>query len=212
MRRLIRAARDAIADLWLRLLIAMRGKAYVLARLESYARCLGARRVLMILGAAVEPDAHIEPGLCIQNAPAGDCGRLRIGAKVYVGPEVLIDLACPVTLEEQAVLSARVCIVTHMDCGERLQAPRLPRREGPVRVGRGAFVGASAVILHGVRVGECSVVGAMSLVREDVPPHSLCVGIPARTVRRYDDDLSRRDAMPSPNEHDLNAGPKTGNA
>ena len=46
-----------------------------------------------------------------------------------------------------------------------------------------AWIGAGAVILDGVRIGEGAVVGAGAVVAEDVPPHTVVAGVPARVVK-----------------------------
>ncbi len=48
---------------------------------------------------------------------------------------------------------------------------------------RHCFIGARAIIMPGVTVGEGSVVGAGAVVTRDVPPRSLVLGNPARIVR-----------------------------
>ena len=50
----------------------------------------------------------------------------------------------------------------------------------PTRVGRGASVGAGAVIVAGVDVAEFALVAAGAVVTRDVAPHALVVGSPAR--------------------------------
>jgi acetyltransferase-like isoleucine patch superfamily enzyme len=50
----------------------------------------------------------------------------------------------------------------------------------PVVVGRGVFVGAFAIILKGVTVGDRAIIGAGAVVTRDVPPHHLAVGNPAQ--------------------------------
>jgi maltose O-acetyltransferase len=54
----------------------------------------------------------------------------------------------------------------------------------PVRIGRWCFVGGGSVIMPGVTVGDCSIVGAGAIVCEDVPPRSIVGGNPARILRR----------------------------
>jgi len=49
-------------------------------------------------------------------------------------------------------------------------------------VGDGAWIGAGAKILDGVSVGEGAIIGAAAVVREDVEPRAVAVGIPARVV------------------------------
>jgi acetyltransferase-like isoleucine patch superfamily enzyme len=53
-------------------------------------------------------------------------------------------------------------------------------------VGRGASIGAGAVILPGVRIGERAMVGAGAVVTRDVPSDVVVVGNPARVVRHLD--------------------------
>jgi UDP-2-acetamido-3-amino-2,3-dideoxy-glucuronate N-acetyltransferase len=54
----------------------------------------------------------------------------------------------------------------------------------PTSVKKGASIGASAVIVCGVTIGENAMVGAGSVVTKDVPPGVLVVGNPAKVVKR----------------------------
>ena len=56
------------------------------------------------------------------------------------------------------------------------------RRSVGVSIGDGAWIGAGAKILDGVTVGEGAIIGAAAVVREDVGPRAVAVGIPARVV------------------------------
>jgi UDP-2-acetamido-3-amino-2,3-dideoxy-glucuronate N-acetyltransferase len=51
---------------------------------------------------------------------------------------------------------------------------------------RGATVGAGAVVLPGVTIGERAMVGAGAVVTKDVEPDTVVVGNPARVVRRLE--------------------------
>ena len=62
------------------------------------------------------------------------------------------------------------------------------RREGvqfnqPVRIGRNVWIGAGAILLPGVTVGEDAVIGAGSVVTRDIPPRVVAVGNPCRVLR-----------------------------
>jgi acetyltransferase-like isoleucine patch superfamily enzyme len=56
-------------------------------------------------------------------------------------------------------------------------------RIAPVRIGRGAWIGQNAIIMPGVTIGAGAVVGALSVVRDDVPARTIVAGIPARVIR-----------------------------
>ena len=72
------------------------------------------------------------------------------------------------------------------------RSPRLPQAQRryaaqknwlvPTTIERGAALGAGAIILAGVRVGEYATVGAGAVVTKSVPSHALVVGNPARQV------------------------------
>ena len=68
------------------------------------------------------------------------------------------------------------------------RSPRLPQAKAryathgwlvPTRVQQGASLGAGAIILAGVTIGEYALIGAGALVTRDIPPHALAVGSPA---------------------------------
>ncbi|WP_300799156.1 DapH/DapD/GlmU-related protein [uncultured Alistipes sp.] len=56
----------------------------------------------------------------------------------------------------------------------------------PVRLRRNAWIGAGALILPGVTVGEHAIVGAGSVVTRDVPDGMIVAGNPARVIRPID--------------------------
>ena len=55
------------------------------------------------------------------------------------------------------------------------------------RTGDGVLLGAGATILGNVKVGAGSLVGACSLVLDDIMPHSVAVGVPAKVVGQTTD-------------------------
>lgn len=142
-------------------------------------------RLLRTFGAHVGDRVTIKRGLLLDNAyedenSAGDLSHLIIGANCYIGEGVYFDLADRVILEDDVVISGNVSIVTHADCN---RAPYLskafPRRNGPVHIKRGAWIGFGATVLHGTTVGAHAVVAAHALLRTDAAPKTVYAGTPA---------------------------------
>ncbi len=52
------------------------------------------------------------------------------------------------------------------------------------------LIGQNAVILHGVHIGDDAIIGANSIVGNDVKPYTVVVGNPAREIRgRFDEEM-----------------------
>ena len=57
----------------------------------------------------------------------------------------------------------------------------------PVRIGRNCWIGAGALIMPGVTIGDDTVIGAGSVVTRDIPAGVLAVGVPCRVLRAVDE-------------------------
>jgi acetyltransferase-like isoleucine patch superfamily enzyme len=66
--------------------------------------------------------------------------------------------------------------------GERVLQGTQPG--APIRIGANVWIGFDVCILPGVTIGDGSIIGARSVVVEDVPPYSVAAGNPARVVRQ----------------------------
>lgn len=58
----------------------------------------------------------------------------------------------------------------------------------PICVQRNVWIGFDCCVLPGVTIGEGSIVGARSVVAEDVPPFTIVAGNPARVIRQIESD------------------------
>ena len=67
-----------------------------------------------------------------------------------------------------------------------MTGPALPGGSAPIVLERGAWIGDSAIVCKGVRIGENSIVGAGAVVTKDVPPNVIVAGNPARVVKKLD--------------------------
>ena len=86
-------------------------------------------------------------------------------------------------LEPEVILGHQVMFLTGLHEHGEQGFSRAAGSRGPIRVGRGAFIGSRAVILGGVTIGVGAAVGAGSVVTKDVPAGELWAGNPARPIR-----------------------------
>ncbi len=125
--------------------------------------------ILREFGAQVGEGVSLHAPLHIVNAD-GDFRKLVIGARAHIGADVLIALANSVTIGEEATISMRCTIITHIDVGPGPLKDVRPRQDGAVTIEAGAYLGTGATILHGVTIGAGATIGAHALVDRDVAP------------------------------------------
>jgi acetyltransferase-like isoleucine patch superfamily enzyme len=125
-----------------------------------------------------------EPGVWI-TAPGE--ARVRIGAGSFLNLGVMGAAVELVEIGDHCMF-ANGCFIT--DGNHRFDDPDTPvpwqgfSSKGPTRVGDNVWCGANVVITSGVTVGERCVIGANSVVTEDVEPFSIAAGAPARVLKK----------------------------
>ena len=55
--------------------------------------------------------------------------------------------------------------------------------KGSIILGRNVWIGEKATILAGVEIGDCSIIGANTVVTKDVPPYCVFAGNPGKVVK-----------------------------
>jgi UDP-2-acetamido-3-amino-2,3-dideoxy-glucuronate N-acetyltransferase len=143
--------------------------------------------------AVVDPGATIGDGskiwhFCHVMARAQVGQRCILGQNVYVGNVTIGD---GVKIQNNVSVYDGVILEDHVFCGPSCVFTNVinPRADverkdefRPTRVKRGATIGANATILCGATIGEHAMIGAGAVVRGDVLPYALMVGVPARRV------------------------------
>ena len=126
-------------------------------------------------GCYIEPPFHanwggkfVRFGKCVYanfNLTLVDDTEITVGDNTMFGPGVIVATAAhPVAPEPRAA-------------GYQYNAP--------VHIGRNCWLGAGAIILPGVTVGDNSVIGAGAVVNKDVPENCVAVGVPAKVIKRF---------------------------
>lgn len=141
-------------------------------------------KILKIMGAKVGQNVRVN-SINLFNLENG-FRNLIINDDVYIGPECRFDLSNTIKIGRGAVLSSGTCILTHNDPGSYHNSPLCkvyPPTKQVVEIGEFAWIGINAVILAGSRVGDYTIVGALSLVRSYLEDSAVYAGIPAKKIR-----------------------------
>lgn len=162
---------------------------------SAYRRLRGIRNRLSIASkglTSVDPRSYV-------HASATVARDLIAEPFVFIGPDCRV--APGTSVGRYSMLASGVLIVggDHVfdQPGIPIQFTGRPVQES-TRIGRDVWIGANAIVMRGVSLGDGSVVGAGSVVTRDVEPFEIVVGAPARKIGlRFDRvaDRSRHAAL-----------------
>lgn len=114
------------------------------------------------------------------------CGY-QIGRDVYIADELLIaeelEDRANLTLGDRVSIAPRVTLVLSSHPNESRIRSFAPVKRAPIVIEADAWLGAGVVVLPGVRIGRGAIIGANAVVTRDVPPLHVVAGQPAKTVR-----------------------------
>ena len=112
---------------------------------------------------------------------------IEIGHHTIINRQTYLDGRVPLKIGNNVNVSHQVMIhtLTHDP-----QDPGFACVEGPVEIGDYVWIGARALILPGVRVGEGAVIGAGAVVTRDIPPYAIAAGNPARVIKQRNRQLT----------------------
>ena len=180
----------ALINLIFRLILWLAYKTYQIEGVNGLLLIVPAKLIAPTLrryGAVIGEPVEMHSPLIIHNAkrdPGRHYENLRIGSNCYFGRDVFLDLKDRIVIEDNVTVSMRVTFITHTDAGKSPIADALGRSQGPIIIRRGAYIGAGAIILQGIEIGECAVIGAGAVVTQNIPSHAIVAGVPARALQR----------------------------
>jgi acetyltransferase-like isoleucine patch superfamily enzyme len=151
-------------------------------RISRDARLYGADRIS--IGDNVRIDAF-----CV--LAAGASGFVRLGSHIHLAVGVSLFGGGGIDAGDFCTISCRTTLYSASDdySGEHLIGPQIDEEflevdEQPIVMEQYSAVGAHALILPGVTLGEGAVLGAASLAKHDLAPWSYAVGTPAKSAGR----------------------------
>lgn len=113
----------------------------------------------------------------------------KIGDDCHFSPYVLLDLVYPdlINIEKNVTIGSNSMIFAHANpTANPLLKKIYPRKVSQVTIKSGAVIFPGCIITAGVTIGENSMIGAGSVVFEDVPDYCVVLGNPARVVKKID--------------------------
>ncbi|MBE9607971.1 sugar O-acetyltransferase [Chitinilyticum litopenaei] len=117
----------------------------------------------------------------------GSGWNIRIGRKAFINAAVVLDGSAPITIGHHTLVGPGVRFLTAYHPVDPAERQRWAFWARPITVGENVWIGADALIVAGVTIGDHSVVGAGSVVTKDVPRCTLVAGNPAHVIRQLDE-------------------------
>jgi len=134
-----------------------------------------------VVGLAIGPHSSLLMGLHLEfrGRPRRDRPSISIGDHTIVNGGCHLDGRGGLTIGDNVSISSGTWIITDE---HDVNDPGFPEILAPVTVEDYVFIGSKAIILPGVTIGRGAVIGAGAVVTKDVAPLQIVGGIPARAI------------------------------
>ncbi len=117
-------------------------------------------------------------------AAGGNVEGISVGDACLICPGARISAAGKITIGDGTMLASGA-YVTDSDWHDLYNRVSIGEAE-PVTIGKNVWICDNAIVCKGVTVGDNSIIGARSVVIDDVPENVVVAGNPARTVKKLD--------------------------
>jgi len=110
----------------------------------------------------------------------------KIGKNVYMGENIIIiDRLSDkenLIVGNRTAISPGVILITSSRPNFSRIVPFVKTEDGTINIKDDAWVGAGAIILPNVTIGNCAVVGAGAVVNKNIEPYAIVAGVPAKKI------------------------------
>lgn len=104
--------------------------------------------------------------------------QVDINPAVVMGRGIMLDHGTGLVIGETAIVGDNVSLLQNVTLGGTGKADQ----DRHPKIGNGVLIGAGAKVLGNIKVGDCSRVGAGSVVLKEVPPRTTVAGVPAKII------------------------------
>ncbi len=109
-------------------------------------------------------------------------GDVQVGKKCWIGPFTIIDGSGGLKIGDNCTISAGTHIYSHDNIKQTLSGGKIPIEKQPVSIGSNTYISPNVIVTKGVTIGNCCLVGANYLVKNDFPNYSIIAGNPAKKI------------------------------
>lgn len=118
------------------------------------------------------------------------CG-FQIGNDVYIGDNLTLtvgfaDRSMKLILGDRVSIAPNCTLIIASHPNESRLKPILLPPKRSIIIGNDTWLGANVIVLPGISIGECCIIGAGSVITHDIPSFSIAVGNPARILKEVD--------------------------
>ena len=121
------------------------------------------------------------PGASIYDS-ALVLGDVHVGNNTWVGPGCILDGSGGLTIGNYCSIAAGCHLYSHDSVEWALSGGKAPYVPNQTIINDCCYLGPHAVVTAGVKIGKHCLIGALTLVKADVPDFSIAAGIPARII------------------------------
>ena len=119
-----------------------------------------------------------------------DCGK-----NLHIGKNVFFNMGCKFQ-DQGGIFIGDGALIGHNVVLATLNHAQSPADRGtmlpaPIRIGRDVWIGANAVVLPGVTIGDGAIVAAGAVVTRDVEKRTVVGGVPARVIGEIGEDTKQ---------------------
>jgi acetyltransferase-like isoleucine patch superfamily enzyme len=112
-------------------------------------------------------------------------GKIIIGNRAHIGEGTIIFSGLSINIGNDVIIGPQNVIVdsdhSYKDLGIPMNQQPLLFRE--VSIEDDVWISSNCVITKGVTIHKGAVIGAGAVVKKDIPPYSIAVGVPARVIK-----------------------------
>ncbi|SDI49178.1 acyltransferase [Propionivibrio dicarboxylicus] len=114
----------------------------------------------------------------------GGSGGVRLGNHVEINNFSIVNGTGGVDIGDNTLVGPGVRIISYQHQTTAAALIRTqPVQAKAIRIGQDCWIGANAIVLAGVTIGDGAVIGAGAVVTHDIPANAIAVGVPARHIK-----------------------------